>query len=284
MDLPLFQIDAFADAPFRGNPAAVVPLPAWLPDELLQAIAEENHISETAFLVTGTGEGCADHELRWFTPAAEVDLCGHATVASAHALFEHLGHASDQVSFDTRSGRLTVTRSDGWLTLDMPARPPRPLESPELTARVEQVLGVKPARLGDSRDLIVELTDEDAVADLAPDPSGIASLHELAVCVTAKARPGGPSATDGVDFVSRFFAPRLGVPEDPVTGSAHAMLVPWWAEALGRDALLARQISPRGGTLRCRWHREAGRVTAAGRAVTYLRGTLTIPDGSAPAS
>ena len=257
MRLSLFQIDAFASRPFAGNPAAVIPLTAWLPDELMQAIAAENALSETAFFAP-EGSG---HRIRWFTPACEVDLCGHATLASAFVLFSELEPRRTAVTFQSRSGPLTVTREGDLLVLDFPSRPPQPADPvPGLAA----ALGAEPRELWRSRDLLVLLDEESQVRALAPDLSALGRFDEFAIIVTARGQDA--------DFVSRFFAPRKGVLEDPVTGSAHSTLVPFWAERLGKARLRALQVSQRGGELFCEARGE--RVAIAGRAVKVLEGTF----------
>src|SRR3954451_6274018 len=252
MHIPLFQIDAFADGPFTGNPAAVCPLDAWLPAETMQAIAAENNLSETAFFVP-EGDG---HRLRWFTPSVEVDLCGHATLASAFVVFRYLTPGRQSVKFQTeKAGELTVGRDGEALVLDFPSRPPLPC--PMLEA-VAAALGKAPAALLASRDYLAVYEGADEIAGLTPDFTALAALDRFAVIVTAPVR-------DGIDFVSRFFAPEHGVPEDPVTGSAHCTLIPYWAERLGKTRLEARQLSRRGGRLSCGLQED--RVTIAGRAV-----------------
>ena len=261
MRLPLYQIDAFAEGPFTGNPAAVCPLDAWLPTELMQAIAAENNLSETAFFVP---EGDF-YRLRWFTPSVEVDLCGHATLASAFVVFRYLTPERERVIFQTeKAGTLTVGRDGDALVLDFPARPPHPCP---MSDEVAAALGQPPVRLLASRDYLAVYEREDEIAALAPDFAALAALDRFAVIVTA---PGSA----GIDFVSRFFAPSHGVPEDPVTGSAHCTLIPYWAERLGKTRLQARQLSRRGGRLSCGLNGD--RVTIAGRAVLYLEGTITI--------
>lgn len=264
MRLPLYWIDAFTDRVFGGNPAAVVPLETWPDDRLLQQIAFENGLSETAYFVR-TGE--ARYQLRWFTPAVEIDLCGHATLASAYVLFHVLGLAGERVTFDSRSGPLGVTRrADGKLELDFPALPSQPIagEPPELLSRG---LGVRPQAVerSETRWLCVYPHAED-VRRLQPDHAALGRLEPGRIIVTA---PG----TD-CDFVSRYFAPEVGLPEDPVTGSAHCTLVPYWAARLGKTALHARQVSARGGELWCALAGE--RVRIAGHAVLYLRGELSL--------
>ena len=258
MRIPLYLIDAFADRPFHGNPAAVCLLECWPDDRLLQDIAMENNLSETAFLVK-KDQG---YELRWFTPAVEVDLCGHATLASARVVFEVLEPDSDLVRFSSMSGPLTVTRNQDLLCLDFPARPPRPCPAPQGLDRA--ILASPEQVLCSQRDLMVVLGSEREVRDLEPDLGGIAGLDFFAVMVTARG--------ETVDFVSRFFAPRQGIPEDPVTGSAHCTLTPYWAERLGKARLHARQVSARGGEL---WCEDLGeRVTISGRTALFAQGEI----------
>lgn len=269
MRLPFFWIDAFAERIFTGNPAGVVPLDAWLPDDVLQRIAFEKGLAETAFVVR---RGLVEFALRWLTPTTEVDLCGHATLAAAHVLFATEAVTSDSVSFTTRSGVLRVTqRSDGRLELDLPATPIAPVADAAWSARVAAAIGgARVTGLSESRfDWCAELAGEAGVRDVRPDFGAIAALGKRGLIVTA--RGGG----NGADFVSRFFAPRIGVPEDPVTGSAHCALTPFWAARLGRTRLHARQLSERGGEIECTLAGE--RVRLAGRAVLYLRGEITLP-------
>jgi PhzF family phenazine biosynthesis protein len=261
MRIPLYQIDAFAEGPFTGNPAAVCPLEAWLPDDVMQAIAAENNLSETAFFVP-EGEG---YRLRWFTPGTEVDLCGHATLASAYVVFRWLAPERRRVVFTTQqAGPLTVARDGDLLALDFPSRPAEPCAMSEALAAA---LGRRPAALLAARDYLAVYDSADEIKALAPDFAALAALDRFAVIVTA---PG----TGEVDFVSRFFAPARGVDEDPVTGSAHCTLIPFWAERLGKQRLEARQLSRRGGVLSCAL--DGNRVTIAGRAVPYLEGTITL--------
>jgi PhzF family phenazine biosynthesis protein len=257
--LPLFQVDAFSSRVFGGNPAAVCPLDAWLPDAELQAIALENNLSETAFFVREAG----GLRLRWFTPTQEVDLCGHATLAAAWVLFHRLEAGLERVEFASRSGPLVVTKeADGWLAMDFPSRPPTPCPVP---AGLVEALGAAPRETLASRDLVAVFDSEEQVRALRPDLARLATLDTFAVVPTA---PG-----KDVDFVSRFFAPRAGVPEDPVTGSAHCSLVPYWAKRLGKSALSARQVSARGGELRC--EERGSRVRIAGQAALYLEGFIS---------
>jgi len=261
MELPLYQVDAFARRVFTGNPAAICPLQQWLPDATMQAIAMENNLAETAFFV----KTAAGYHLRWFTPATEVDLCGHATLASAYVIFQLLEPELSSVNFETLSGPLTVTRQGDLLTLDFPARPPLPATP---CAGLLEALGGQPEAVLAARDYMIVYGSEAEVRALQPNMMGLLRIDRFAVIATA------PATTPGVDFVSRFFAPAQGVPEDPVTGSAHCTLVPYWAQRLGRNSLTARQVSPRGGELLCEW--KGDRVTMAGRGVLYLRGTIEI--------
>jgi PhzF family phenazine biosynthesis protein len=260
--LPLHLIDAFADGPFTGNPAAVVLLDAARPEAWMQHVAMEMNQAETAFLVRQE----AGFSLRWFTPNKEVDLCGHATLASAHYLWEARQLATDATArFHTRSGWLAARRDDDrWITIDLPAITSRPAEPPPNLAAA---LGVQPREVwrGDN-DLLCVLADAAAVRQLAPDLAAIAEWDLRGVLVTA---PGDQS---GIDFVSRCFFPAFGVPEDPVTGSAHCVLAGYWAKLLGRDVMVGYQASARGGTVRCRV--VGDRVELTGRAVTTLAGTL----------
>lgn len=261
MRLPIYQVDAFTDKLFGGNPAAVCPLESFLPDATMQAIAAENNLSETAFLVSEGG----DYLLRWFTPTVEVDLCGHATLASAHVVFEFIEPRRDVVRFRTlKAGTLEVRRSAGLLTMDFPARPPVPCEPP---AELLAALGGTPREVLRARDHLVVYGSAAEIAALKPDLATLATVDCWAAIVTA---PG----EHGADFVSRFFAPAQGVPEDPVTGSAHTTLVPYWAKHLGRNNLTARQLSRRGGLLHCTLNGE--RVDIGGYAVTYLTGQIEL--------
>jgi PhzF family phenazine biosynthesis protein len=262
MKLPLYQVDAFTSELFAGNPAAVCPLDNWLDDGTLQAIAAENNLSESAFLVRSG----AAFELRWFTPLVEVSLCGHATLASAYVVFNLFAWQEDTVSFHTRrSGILSVARKGDLLEMDFPARPASPTRKPP---GLEQALGSTAAEvLGSKEDLLVILENERTVRGLKPDFAALGTVEHRGVIVSARGERS--------DFVSRFFAPLVGIPEDPVTGSAHCVLVPYWARALGKRDLHALQVSKRGGELFCRERGE--RVSIAGRAVLYLEGTITIP-------
>jgi PhzF family phenazine biosynthesis protein len=260
MTLRLFQVDAFSDRLFGGNPAAVCPLDSWLPDEVMQQVAAENNLAETAFYVRA-GSG---FHIRWFTPAVEVDLCGHATLASAHVAFSVDGWPGDAIEFASRSGPLQVKKDGDLLVLDFPADDVSPAIAPDLLI---ESLGRQPVEiLRGKTDYLVVYASEDEVAGLAPELGQLAKVPARGVIVTAPGRH--------VDFVSRFFAPQVGVPEDPVTGSAHTTLTPYWSARLGKTELTAMQISKRGGRLRCRL--RAPRVEIAGRAVLYLQGTITV--------
>jgi len=257
MRIPLYHIDAFTSRLFSGNPAAVCPLEEWLEDRLLQAIAAENNLSETAFFVRHGDR----YHLRWFTPTMEVDLCGHATLASAFVILNNLEPSKDSVAFDTASGEIIVRRDGDLLSMDFPARPPVPCEVP---AGFVEALGRRPAEVLKSRDLMAVFESESEVRTLRPNMDLLAQIDAFAVIATAPATK--------VDFVSRFFAPRAGVPEDPVTGSAHCTLVPYWSKRLNKPLLHAWQVSARGGEL---WCQDRGdRVIIQGRSIEYLVGSI----------
>ena len=261
MELPLYQVDAFTDRLFAGNPAAVCPLPRWLKDETMQSIAAENNLAETAFFVR---EG-TDYALRWFTPTVEVDLCGHATLAAGQIVFRFIEPERDSVSFRTmNAGALVVSRRGDMLALDFPARPAVSVEPPP---GLVVALGGVPREVLRARDHLVVYGSAAEVAALDPDLAALAKVDCWAAIVTA---PG----ESGIDFVSRFFAPAQGVPEDPVTGSSHCTLVPYWAHRLGKTKLEARQLSRRGGALSCAL--DGDRVSIAGRAVLYLEGQIEV--------
>ncbi len=261
MRLPIYQVDAFADRVFRGNPAAVCPLETWLPDATLQGIAAENNLSETAFFVR---EG-NDYALRWFTPSVEVDLCGHATLASGYVVMRFLEPQRERVSFHTaKAGTLVVNRRADMLVMDFPAWPAVPVAAPP---RLFAALGGTPREVLRARDHLVLYGSAAEIAALTPDLAALAKVDCWAVIVTA---PG----ENGIDFVSRFFAPAQGVPEDPATGSAHCTLVPYWAKRLGKTELEARQLSRRGGALSCAL--DGDRVSIAGKAVLYLEGRIAV--------
>ena len=261
MKLPYYEVLAFTTNPFGGNPAGVCSLDAWLADAVLLGIAANNNLAETAFMVPRDN----DFELRWFTPTVEIDLCGHATLAAASVLFNERGLRGDAVRFHSRSGVLTVARNADLLTLDFPSRPPAPSAVPEALIRG---LGATPKEVFKARDYLAVFPSEAEVRALQPDFVALKTLDCLGVIVTA---PG-----KDCDFVSRFFAPGASVDEDPVTGSAHCTLIPFWAERVGKARLFARQVSQRGGELVCELVGE--RVRIGGRAVHYLRGEVQIPD------
>ncbi len=261
MRLPIYQVDAFTDTLFAGNPAAVVPLESWLPDAVMQSIAAENNLAETAFILRD-GDGWF---IRWFTPANEIDLCGHATLASAFVIRTFIDPDSSEIRFRTQvAGDLRVLFADGLYTLDFPTRAPAAIDvHPDL---IRALGGPMPEQVLAARDWLVVYKDEATVQALSPDFALLNKVGRM-VIVTA---PG----SNGVDFVSRFFAPMDGIPEDPVTGSAHCTLTPYWAGRLGKTTLEARQLSARGGTLHCRLLGE--RVHIAGRAVLYLEGVIHV--------
>ena len=259
MQIPFYQVDAFSKKIFGGNPAAVCLLESWPDDTTLQSIAAENNLSETAFLVPKSKE---KYDLRWFTPAVEMDLCGHATLASAFVIFSFINSSLSSVYFETASGLLSVSRSGELLSMDFPSRKPEPTEKSPL---LSQALGEEPLEVLKSRDLLVVFNDESAVRGMNPDFDTLKQIRDaFAVIVTARGEKS--------DFVSRFFAPNAGIPEDPVTGSAHCTLIPYWADRLKKNQLHAFQLSKRGGELFCE---NAGeRVRISGNAVLYSKGEL----------
>ncbi|MGB0839693.1 MAG: PhzF family phenazine biosynthesis protein [Chitinophagales bacterium] len=262
MTIPIYQVDAFTNKVFGGNPAAVCPLEAWLPDEVMQKIAAENNLSETAFFFPNHTKG--GYNLRWFTPKLEIDLCGHATLATAHVIFEELAYEGTSIDFHTLSGILKVSKQDNLIVMDFPSRKPIAsamplflLEGLGLQERaVEEVLK--------SRDYVVVVKNEQILAALQVNFTQLEQVNTLGIIVT--------SHSNTVDFVSRFFAPRAGVNEDPVTGSAHCTLIPYWAGKLGKNELHAYQVSERKGELFCALNGE--RVSIAGQGVTYLKGMI----------
>ncbi len=261
-EIPIYQIDAFASRVFAGNPAAVCPLEAWLPDEVLQAIALENNLSETAYLLRRTD---GDYDLRWFTPSIEVDLCGHATLASAYVIDQALEPGRGEARFHTRSGVLETSRRNGAYALDFPSRPPEPV-APEAAKAVAEALSTRPLEVCQAKSFLARLADQAAVLAVAPDLEAVKRLPGDGLIVTA---PG-----EDCDFVSRYFAPHAGIPEDPVTGSAHCLLTPFWARRLDKPHLSARQVSSRGGELQVEDRGE--RVSIAGRCAFYLEGTIRV--------
>jgi PhzF family phenazine biosynthesis protein len=259
MEIPIYQVDAFASQVFSGNPAAVCPLEAWLPDDVMQAIAAENNLAETAFFVRRGDE----FDLRWFTPAVEAEMCGHATLGSAYVILNYLEPERREARFHTRSGELIVTRDGDSYCLDLPAQPP---ERVDVGADVAAALGAEPIELWRSLYSMAVFSDEAQIANLSPDFGKVAALEKGEIIVTA---PG-----NACDFVSRFFAPGVGIPEDPVTGSAHTILAPYWAKRLGKTHMAARQISRRGGDLAVEV--RAGRVLLTGRVAPYLQGLINV--------
>lgn len=267
--LTMYQVDAFTQTVFGGNSAAVVPLTQWLSDERMQSIAMENNLSETAFVVPLADDR---FHIRWFTPEVEVDLCGHATLAAAHVLFreqpQRLAPGQSRIEFDSLSGPLAVTRQGDQLTLDFPNRMPEPLDDPSLQQALESALNCSIESLHQSRGVLVVVKDEKTVQALQPDFAQLTALDKFGFVVTA------PGDADNVDFVSRFFAPSQGVNEDPVTGSAHCTLAPYWAKQLAKNPLNAVQISQRQGHLTCDVNDE--RVFISGHCVTYFHATLCL--------
>ncbi|MBV1884239.1 MAG: PhzF family phenazine biosynthesis protein [Pseudomonadales bacterium] len=259
MKLDIYQIDAFAENQFEGNPAAVIPLVKWLPEATMQAIAEENNLSETVFFVP-TGNG---FHIRWFTPVKEVELCGHATLASAYVLFNILGCKEEVLSFESLSGELLVTKNDNLLTLDFPAQPPEICSTPAL---LSSGLGKTPIECLKHDDYVAIFANEEDVLGLTPNNEVLMQLNLRGVIATA------PSSE--FDFVARFFAPKFGIPEDPVTGSAYTQLMPYWVGKLEKSKLHAKQVSNRGGKLFCEL--KGDRVLISGNAVTYMEGRIEI--------
>jgi PhzF family phenazine biosynthesis protein len=256
--IPMYQVDAFAGSVFSGNPAAICPLETWLPDAQMQAIAAENNLAETAFFVRNG----AGYKLRWFTPAVEVDLCGHATLASAFIILNDLTPGERSVSFQTKSGTLTVTREGDLYSLDFPSRPPEACS--DVYPSLISALGGKPEAVLAARDYLVVYGSEDELRSLRPDMAALMTIDRFAVIATAPGRDA--------DFVSRFFAPAKGVPEDAVTGSAHCTLIPYWSKRLGKSKLHAFQVSPRGGEL---WCEDRGpRVIISGKAARFFEGSI----------
>jgi PhzF family phenazine biosynthesis protein len=261
MTVPIYQADAFTNSLFGGNPAAICPLDKWLPDETMQKIATENNLAETAFFVASE----SGFKLRWFTPEFEIDLCGHATLASAHIIFTELGYQKDLINFETvKAGVLTVQRNGDKYTMDFPSRPPIAIEIPNGLA--EALSDKEPLAVLRSRDYFLVYETEEDILDITPDFAALSKFDTVGFIVTAKGKKA--------DFVSRFFAPGAGIPEDPVTGSAHCNLIPYWAEKLGKEKLHAYQLSARKGELWCELKGE--RVLMSGNAVTYLKGEIYI--------
>jgi PhzF family phenazine biosynthesis protein len=259
MNIPIYQVDAFSDRLFGGNPAAVCPLKEWLEPELMQNIAAENNLSETAFFVKKE----KIFELRWFTPTIEVDLCGHATLAAAHVIFNHLEYGGDEVVFSSLSGELKVSRTDDRLTLDFPSTPPSAADAPE---ELIQGLGREPKEVHKSRDYLALFESEADILSVEPNFNILKRADSLGIIITAEG--------EKCDFVSRFFAPAAGIDEDPVTGSAHTTLTPFWAQKLGKNTLHAFQLSKRRGELFCEL--SGDRVKIGGHAVTFFKGEITL--------
>lgn len=259
MEIPYYQVDSFTNKIFGGNPAGVCLLDSWIDDSLMISIAAENCLPETAFVVKN-GE---NYEIRWFTPQVEVDLCGHATLASAYVILNYVEPSLQVIEFQSKSGVLTIKREGELFVLDLPSRKPQPCDVPE---ELLIGLGLEPMEVLRSRDYLAVYKNEEEVRELTPYNDALSKLDALGIIVTA---PGKK-----VDFVSRFFAPRVGVPEDPVTGSAHCTLIPYWARRLHKNNLVALQISPRGGELFC--ENSADRVFIKGRGVTFMQGTMQV--------
>lgn len=256
----VFQVDAFTDRHFSGNPAAVVPVNSWPADEKMQQIAMENNLSETAFFIE---KGDGSYHIRWFTPETEVDLCGHATLAAAHVLFEHMKVETNKIQFESRSGVLWVESTEDLYWLDFPSQPPKKVSMPKL---LPEAIGTIPVYAGFNVDLLVLVENEFIVREMKPNMNLLSNLELRGIIVTAA------SDSANIDFVSRFFAPSVGVPEDPVTGSAHTVLTPFWSKRLGKNKLQAHQISKRGGELVC--IQKGERVHIGGKAITFLTGSL----------
>jgi PhzF family phenazine biosynthesis protein len=260
MKIPIYQVDAFTSEVFKGNPAAVCPLKEWLPDKIMQKIAKENNLSETAFFINNKNT----FDIRWFTPVSELDLAGHPTLATAHVIVKELNFKIDEIIFNTKIGdTLTVTKKKNLFMMNFPSRPAKLDNNIKLVA---EALGKEPIKLLRQRDAVAVFEKEDDIKLISPDMDKLKKLDYSIIIVTA---PG-----QKVDFVSRCFAPKLGIMEDPVTGSAHCELIPYWSKILNKNQLLAHQISDRGGKLYCNHNED--RVTIGGEAVTFLRGEIEI--------
>jgi PhzF family phenazine biosynthesis protein len=263
MKLKLYQVDAFTDKLFGGNPAAVIPLKKWIPKELMQKLAMENNLAETVFFVPSQTKK-VDYEIRWFTPVLEINLCGHATLASAFVIFNILKEKKKSVVFNSLSGLLTVRNTKDRLMMDFPSWKPELIS--EYPPGLKEALGVNEIiALYKNRDLLVELTSEEDVANAKPDFTALKKIGEK-VIITARGKK--------VDFVSRFFAPIAGIDEDPVTGSAHSQLIPFWNEKLSKKLMQAQQLSERGGDIYC--EQNGNRVIMGGKAVFYMKGEIVI--------
>ena len=257
MKLNIYQIDAFANKPYEGNPAAVVPLETWLDDEEMQNIAMENNLSETVFFVPSD----KGYHIRWFTPITEVDMCGHATLACAYVIFNELGYKEDIIYFDSKSGELSVEKQGDFLQMDFPVQE---IKSTPITDDMIEAFGIKPVEVYQSMDYIFVFEHELDILDLKPDFEVIKKLNLRGVAVTSK--------SEKYDFVSRFFAPKYGIKEDPVTGSAYTQMVPYWSQKLDKKILFSKQVSKRGGELICEYKGE--RVFIKGKAVKFLEGFI----------
>ena len=262
MKIPIYQVDAFTSDVFKGNPAAVCPLKEWIPDQIMQSIAMENNLSETAFYIENNDE----HHIRWFTPKAEMDLAGHPTLASAHIILKEFNTDKKNLIFKTNLGdSLNVTFKDNFYLMDFPSRPPKLLEDFELS-QLEEALGKKPIKVLAYRDLIAIYDNEDDIRSINPDMEKLKQLEFPSIVATSIGRVA--------DFVSRNFAPKLGIPEDPVTGSTHCELIPYWSEVLDKKQMIAHQLSDRGGIIYCGNNHD--RVSIGGEAVTFLRGEIEV--------
>ncbi|MCW8900169.1 MAG: PhzF family phenazine biosynthesis protein [Gammaproteobacteria bacterium] len=259
MKLPIYQVDAFASKAFTGNPAAICPLQDWLTDEVMQSIAEENNLSETAFFVA-TEKG---FHIRWFTPTTEVELCGHATLAAAFVIFNELNYQGNSISFESKSGLLTVVQKESLLVMDFPAQPATACDLP---AAIKLAFDIEPSECLQSQDYILVFDHEAEVLNARPKLEHLKNIELRGVIITAK--------SSHYDFVSRFFAPKYGINEDPVTGSAYTQLTPYWEKKLGKKSFHAKQLSSRGGEVYCEALGE--RVSIAGTAIKYLQGEITI--------
>ncbi len=259
MKIPIYQIDAFAEETFQGNPAAVCPLKEWLPDEIMQSIAEENNLSETVFFVS-TEKG---FHIRWFTPVTEVDLCGHATLAAAYVLFDCLGYPHETIVFESRSGLLNVIKKEGGLVMNFPARLPCFCDIP---LEIGEAFDAKPIECLKADDYIVVFEHESDVLTAAPDPECLKKLDLRGVIITSK--------SSQYDFIARFFAPKYGIIEDPVTGSAYTQLAPYWSAKMGQSKFRVKQVSRRGGELRCEVVND--RINIYGKAIKYLQGEIEV--------
>lgn len=258
--MDIYQVDAFNNQLFKGNPAAVIPLEKWISEELMQSIAEENNLSETVFFVKNKNT----FDIKWFTPTCEIDLCGHATLAAAHIIFSELNFDKKALEFTSKSGKLVVTKNDDWYTLNFPSEKIKEVETLSI---LESALKTKVLKCYQGTwKLLVELENETAITNLKPNFSLLSELESSGIIVTATG--------NSVDFVSRFFAPKIGINEDPVTGSAHTLLIPFWAKKLNKTKLNAIQLSKRVGILKCEYLNE--RVEMSGQAVTYLKGKLKL--------